>query len=997
MTQPQRSVWPPFKRSGTTITQRTASDNLDLLAGNSHFNSDAEGRFGGTLASPKARVLWETADANANALIFSGPAGGATDVPAFLFGDDTLLNKDVGLFNGVTNPVLAVMSNDATKAIYFDHDGSYGNIYSSGNAVKLPSASLYMGTGSIVYGSNGLYSSATSSYLGFGGITAADTFITYDETTAQFGAFLGSASGRQFIIGEATYNVNAGAVDYDHAVQSNPTLYLQSVNSPNVDNRQWVKWYNDGSNSYHLTGIGGHLFGFEAIQANAIMAFTANPTTDLGVVFTVNTGTITGTTAAPGANQFQILSTLSLTLDSLVTNWNLIAGTGVVAHKSGNTVVFEASTAGIAGNSYVTTETTDTDGVYSFQKTMIFTANPTTTSGIVFTVGTGTLTGVTGTPAANQFLLGATLSETVASLVRAYNALAVGINAIVNENPTTGYVEVIFDAGTTGVSIFTETTDTDNVYSFASTVMSGGRTFSSFMAMQPGYLKLTKTGIATAGTTSYNSQYLGLTGSAWDTDDLVPRDVEVRFQTTAASSATGTGSLNVSHWRNGVITATMFTVNSGGTVVFAGNVNSTNAVFGTTATTYVTLKGNDADDASGIGVILDAATSLTTAGSRLVSVRNANVEKAYVDYLGSFNAGPGTTLLPAYSFVADPNTGIWNSAGDTLAFVTNGTTRISLSTTDLTFTSTSISGVTTIGLSGDLTDYEASNGGNPSWFLGSSSAERLEIQSVYDAGAQTLDYVQFQTYAASGAADKGKYMFGVDGTDVFSVVDSGVIVTNATSASGIDVNTTSTSYTTLVGAIDLNRSGAITGVDTEVLVDNYIHPTFTLTEPGAGTFNYNAMLIDISGISVTAGAGGAYLSALRLVANADADAAGQLALYVSSGKSRFDGAIMGSQGTDIASASTIVIPTNGNVFELTGVTAVNLITKTGWQDGMEVMLVANENVTINHATATAANDITILLSGGANFAMTANDTLTLVLCTTTAGGQAWREKCRTAI
>jgi len=106
--------------------------------------------------------------------------------------------------------------------------------------------------------------------------------------------------------------------------------------------------------------------------------------------------------------------------------------------------------------------------------------------------------------------------------------------------------------------------------------------------------------------------------------------------------------------------------------------------------------------------------------------------------------------------------------------------------------------------------------------------------------------------------------------------------------------------------------------------------------------------------------------------------------------------LLGLQGADVASAGTIALG-DGNAFELTGTTAVGLITSTGWQDGSVITLIANENVTINHATATSGSDITILLAGSANFAMTANDTLTLVLSTTTAGGQAWREIARTAI
>ena len=100
------------------------------------------------------------------------------------------------------------------------------------------------------------------------------------------------------------------------------------------------------------------------------------------------------------------------------------------------------------------------------------------------------------------------------------------------------------------------------------------------------------------------------------------------------------------------------------------------------------------------------------------------------------------------------------------------------------------------------------------------------------------------------------------------------------------------------------------------------------------------------------------------------------------------------QGTDIASATTIVIPTDGNTFELTGTTAVTLITTTGYQDGHEITLVANESVVMTNGTATSGANVTILLAAAGNYSMTANDTLKLVLSTTTAGGQAWRETGR---
>ncbi len=102
-----------------------------------------------------------------------------------------------------------------------------------------------------------------------------------------------------------------------------------------------------------------------------------------------------------------------------------------------------------------------------------------------------------------------------------------------------------------------------------------------------------------------------------------------------------------------------------------------------TDTTTLSLAGRIADGAGVIGVVIDNRAALINATSKIVSFQNAEVEKAYINYLGSFNAGPGTTLLPAYSFVADPDTGIWNSAGDTIGFATNGITRATIDTVGL--------------------------------------------------------------------------------------------------------------------------------------------------------------------------------------------------------------------------------------------------------------------------------------------------------------------------
>jgi len=74
----------------------------------------------------------------------------------------------------------------------------------------------------------------------------------------------------------------------------------------------------------------------------------------------------------------------------------------------------------------------------------------------------------------------------------------------------------------------------------------------------------------------------------------------------------------------------------------------------------------------------------------------------------------------------------------------------------------------------DLKLLEAVNNGNPSISVGGADAEKLLIQSVFDSGAQTLDYVEFSTAAASSSSNKGKFIFDVDGTDIAEIDDSGI-------------------------------------------------------------------------------------------------------------------------------------------------------------------------------------------------------------------------------
>lgn len=87
----------------------------------------------------------------------------------------------------------------------------------------------------------------------------------------------------------------------------------------------------------------------------------------------------------------------------------------------------------------------------------------------------------------------------------------------------------------------------------------------------------------------------------------------------------------------------------------------------------------------------------------------------------------------------------------------------------------------------------------------------------------------------------------------------------------------------------------------------------------------------------------------------------------------------------IASATTLSVPTLGNIYNITGTTTINNITANGHQ-GHVITLVFNASLTVNHGSG-------INLAGAVNFSATTNDTLTLAC----RNGTAWFEVGRTVI
>lgn len=115
-----------------------------------------------------------------------------------------------------------------------------------------------------------------------------------------------------------------------------------------------------------------------------------------------------------------------------------------------------------------------------------------------------------------------------------------------------------------------------------------------------------------------------------------------------------------------------------------------------------------------------------------------------------------------------------------------------------------------------------------------------------------------------------------------------------------------------------------------------------------------------------------------------------------SGSVRVIGRVVKNQGADVASANNLVLGSDGNVFEITGTTQINLISNIAWENGSQVTLLFTSTPTVKHNQATSTTNITIQLAGAVDFVATAGDTLTLCLCEI-GGTQAWREISRAVI
>lgn len=100
------------------------------------------------------------------------------------------------------------------------------------------------------------------------------------------------------------------------------------------------------------------------------------------------------------------------------------------------------------------------------------------------------------------------------------------------------------------------------------------------------------------------------------------------------------------------------------------------------------------------------------------------------------------------------------------------------------------------------------------------------------------------------------------------------------------------------------------------------------------------------------------------------------------------------QGVAITAANNLTPGTDGDYFQVSGATQINLLDVTSLLGGAWITLKFNSTPTVKHNQGASGNFKPILLAGAADFVATANDTLTLRYDATDA---KWYETSRAVI
>jgi len=223
----------------------------------------------------------------------------------------------------------------------------------------------------------------------------------------------------------------------------------------------------------------------------------------------------------------------------------------------------------------------------------------------------------------------------------------------------------------------------------------------------------------------------------------------------------------------------------------------------------LTIDGNKSVT-PGDGAMLHIDTSTITDSNTSASGTASLYAHARIEgpTLAATNASV-TTTDAATLYVTRPVAGTNQTITNSYGIYTNGATYTSNLTNAGSYSQTG----------GDMTLYDATNGGNPTISLGSSATERLKIESIYESGAQGLDEVRFTTHTAGSSANDGRFTFYVDETNTFQIKDSlvNIMQNGKLTVGNVDILSDSSGTTTLnnIDALDATTEATIeSAIDT---------------------------------------------------------------------------------------------------------------------------------------------------------------------------------------
>ena len=233
------------------------------------FADDQTLGFGNTAPAPDVAVEWDTAGGAEQHLAVTIPTGSGVFVAS-----DASTSRAGSLAAGAT--YLGVCSDDAaspTECVSMRHDGTDGylGVVSGGLGIDASTGTINV---------NNSINPTTTTFVINGNTVAnmilkesASTFgggLTHLAALDQMVLYTATAAGMHIVISDSAVRTK----DFDHALQTDPTLFLHSALDPDTDNTRW------GSLSH--SGTAGAVGAFSvATGAGPVRFDAANDTVDL--------------------------------------------------------------------------------------------------------------------------------------------------------------------------------------------------------------------------------------------------------------------------------------------------------------------------------------------------------------------------------------------------------------------------------------------------------------------------------------------------------------------------------------------------------------------------------------------------------------------------------------------------------------------------------------------------------------------------------------------